>query len=90
MKTIIKIALFSLILTGCSIIDHGKIPIETNTKGFETAGIRVGSITTKYQEVKPVVAKDSVIVKEYTAIVKILVYSILVLIIITIVFFFIL
>ena len=40
---------FVLFFCSCSIIDKGKIPIETNVKGIETSFARIGSVTTKYE-----------------------------------------
>lgn len=43
------VVILAFFVSGCSLIDKGRIPEEVNVKGVETAFARVGSTTTRYQ-----------------------------------------
>jgi len=47
MKTIVFIGI--ILISACAVIDPGKVVTETKTIGFETVGMRVGSVVTKYE-----------------------------------------
>jgi len=52
MKTLSFVGI--LLLVSCATIDPGKIVSETQTLGFETVGMRVGKVITKYETPKSI------------------------------------
>ena len=57
MKTIVFIGI--ILLSACAVIDPGKVVTETKTIGFETVGMRVGSVVTKYETPNSIVVNTA-------------------------------